>query len=41
MVYDHVDGLRPSSYDVTTVQDKMNEYFKVCAELGLLLLKSN
>ena len=31
MVYDHVDGLRPSSHDVTTLQDKMNEYFKVCA----------
>ena len=31
MVYDHVDGLRPSPHDVTTVENRMNEYFKVCA----------
>ena len=31
MVYDHVDGLQRSPHDITTVQDRMNAYFKVCA----------
>ena len=31
MVYDHVDGLQLSPHDVTTIQDRMNDYFKVCA----------
>ena len=29
MVYDHVDGLQSSPYDITVVQDQMNSYFKV------------
>ena len=33
MVYDHVDGLKPAPHDITTVQDRMNGYFKVCMQV--------
>ena len=33
MVYDHVDGLKPAPHDITTVQDRMNGYFKVCIQV--------
>ena len=32
IVYDHVDGLQPSPHDITTVQNRMNDYFKVCVK---------
>lgn len=33
MVYDHVDGLQLAPHDISTVQDRMNTYFKVCTVL--------
>ena len=38
MVYDHVDGLQPSPHDITTVQDRMNAYFKVCTYICIYII---